>query len=98
MTLLDEQSMDGAMDAHFAKDGHWQELPPARQQPEKSHCVYRALPQALAMSRRHCACAGYRWSSRPGSALRFQAENDLLTCRAAAGRDRLMMAVIQVSR
>ena len=33
---LDEQSMDDAMDALFAKDGHWQEPPPAWQQPEKS--------------------------------------------------------------
>ena len=37
---LDEQSMDDAMDALFAKDGHWQEPPPAWQQPE------RALEQA----------------------------------------------------
>jgi len=33
---IDEQSMDDAMDALFAKDGHWQEPPPAWQQPEKS--------------------------------------------------------------
>ena len=37
---LDEQSMDDAMDALFAKNGHWQEPPPAWQQPE------RALEQA----------------------------------------------------
>ncbi len=37
---LDEQSLDDAMDALFAKDGHWQEPPPAWQQPE------RALEQA----------------------------------------------------
>lgn len=34
--LHDEQSMDDAMDALFAKDGHWQEPPPVWQQPEKS--------------------------------------------------------------
>ena len=33
---LDEQSMDDAMDALFAQDGHWQDPPPAWQQPEKS--------------------------------------------------------------
>jgi RNA polymerase sigma-70 factor, ECF subfamily len=33
---LDEQSMDDAMDALFAKDGHWQDPPPAWQHPEKS--------------------------------------------------------------
>ncbi len=33
---LDEQSMDDAMDALFAKDGHWQQPPPAWQQPEKA--------------------------------------------------------------
>ncbi len=33
---LDEQSMDDALDALFAKDGHWQEPPAAWQQPEKS--------------------------------------------------------------
>lgn len=33
---MDEQSMDDAMDALFAKDGHWQEPPAAWQQPEKS--------------------------------------------------------------
>ena len=33
---LDEQSMDDAMDALFAQDGHWKEPPPAWQQPEKS--------------------------------------------------------------
>jgi RNA polymerase sigma-70 factor, ECF subfamily len=33
---LDEQSMDDAMDALFAKDGHWQDPPAAWQQPEKS--------------------------------------------------------------
>lgn len=33
---LDEQSMDDAMDALFAKDGHWQEPPPAWHHPEKS--------------------------------------------------------------
>ena len=33
---LDEQSMDDALDALFAADGHWQDPPPAWQQPEKS--------------------------------------------------------------
>jgi RNA polymerase sigma-70 factor, ECF subfamily len=33
---MDEQSMDEAMDALFAKDGHWQEPPAAWQQPEKA--------------------------------------------------------------
>jgi RNA polymerase sigma-70 factor (ECF subfamily) len=33
---LDEQSMDDALDALFAKDGHWQDPPAAWQQPEKS--------------------------------------------------------------
>ncbi len=33
---LDEQSMDEAMDALFANDGHWQEPPAAWQQPEKA--------------------------------------------------------------
>lgn len=33
---LDEQSMDDAMDALFAEDGHWQHPPPAWQHPEKS--------------------------------------------------------------
>ncbi len=33
---LDEQSLDDAMDALFAQDGHWKEPPPAWQQPEKS--------------------------------------------------------------
>jgi RNA polymerase sigma-70 factor (ECF subfamily) len=33
---LDEQSMDNALDALFAADGHWQDPPPAWQQPEKS--------------------------------------------------------------
>lgn len=31
----DDQSMDEALDALFAKDGHWKEAPPAWQQPEK---------------------------------------------------------------
>lgn len=31
---LDEQSMDDALDALFASDGHWQEAPQAWQQPE----------------------------------------------------------------
>ncbi len=31
---LDDQSLDDAIDALFAKDGHWQEPPPAWQQPE----------------------------------------------------------------
>lgn len=33
---LDEQSMDDALDALFAQDGHWQDPPVAWQQPEKS--------------------------------------------------------------
>ena len=33
---LDEQSMDDAMDALFAKDGHWAEPPPAWQEPDKA--------------------------------------------------------------
>jgi RNA polymerase sigma-70 factor (ECF subfamily) len=33
---LAEQSMDDALDALFVADGHWQEPPPAWQQPEKS--------------------------------------------------------------
>jgi RNA polymerase sigma-70 factor (ECF subfamily) len=33
---LDDQSMDDALDALFAKDGHWQEPPAVWQQPEKS--------------------------------------------------------------
>jgi RNA polymerase sigma-70 factor (ECF subfamily) len=33
---LDEQSMDDALDALFLKDGHWQEPPPAWQQPERA--------------------------------------------------------------
>ncbi len=33
---LDEQSMEDAMDALFAKDGHWQDPPPAWYHPEKS--------------------------------------------------------------
>jgi RNA polymerase sigma-70 factor (ECF subfamily) len=32
----DEQSMDDALDALFAADGHWAEPPPAWQQPERS--------------------------------------------------------------
>jgi RNA polymerase sigma-70 factor, ECF subfamily len=32
----DDQSMDEALDALFAKDGHWRDEPPAWQQPEKS--------------------------------------------------------------
>ena len=36
IATLDEQSMDDAMDALFAKDGHWQEAPPAGQQPEQA--------------------------------------------------------------
>ncbi len=32
---LDEQSMDDALDALFARDGHWQDPPPAWQQPEQ---------------------------------------------------------------
>lgn len=34
--LLDEQSMDDALDALFLQDGHWQEPPPAWQQPERA--------------------------------------------------------------
>jgi RNA polymerase sigma-70 factor (ECF subfamily) len=33
---LDEQSMDDAMDALFASDGHWAEPPPAWQEPERA--------------------------------------------------------------
>ena len=33
---LDEQSMDDAMDALFAKDGHWAEPPPAWHEPDKA--------------------------------------------------------------
>jgi RNA polymerase sigma-70 factor, ECF subfamily len=33
---LDEQSIDEAIDALFAQDGHWQEAPAAWQQPEKA--------------------------------------------------------------
>jgi RNA polymerase sigma-70 factor (ECF subfamily) len=33
---LDEQSMDDAMDALFAKDGHWQDKPQAWQEPERA--------------------------------------------------------------
>ncbi len=33
---LDDQSMDDAMDALFAKDGHWQDPPLAWHHPEKS--------------------------------------------------------------
>jgi RNA polymerase sigma-70 factor (ECF subfamily) len=33
---LDEQSMDDALDALFAADGHWRDPPPAWQQPEKA--------------------------------------------------------------
>jgi RNA polymerase sigma-70 factor (ECF subfamily) len=33
---LDEQSMDDALDALFQADGHWQESPPAWQEPERS--------------------------------------------------------------
>jgi RNA polymerase sigma-70 factor, ECF subfamily len=33
---LDEQSMDDALDALFAADGHWREPPPAWQQPEQA--------------------------------------------------------------
>ena len=40
IATLDEQSMDDAMDdaitALCAKDGHWQEAPPAGQQPEQA--------------------------------------------------------------
>jgi len=32
---LDEQSIDDAMDALFAQDGHWAEPPPAWQQPDQ---------------------------------------------------------------
>lgn len=32
---LDEQSVDDALDALFADDGHWRDSPPAWQQPEK---------------------------------------------------------------
>jgi RNA polymerase sigma-70 factor, ECF subfamily len=34
--VQDDQSMDEALDALFAKDGHWQEPPPAWHHPEKS--------------------------------------------------------------
>jgi RNA polymerase sigma-70 factor, ECF subfamily len=33
---LDEQSMDDALDALFASDGHWQEAPQAWQRPEQA--------------------------------------------------------------
>lgn len=33
---LDEQSVDDALDALFQSDGHWQDPPPAWQQPEKA--------------------------------------------------------------
>jgi RNA polymerase sigma-70 factor (ECF subfamily) len=33
---LDEQSLDDAMDALFAQDGHWAEPPPAWQQPDRA--------------------------------------------------------------
>lgn len=33
---LDEQSLDDAMDALFAQDGHWAEPPPAWPQPERA--------------------------------------------------------------
>ena len=33
---LDEQSLDDAMDALFAKDGHWAEPPPAWQEPDQA--------------------------------------------------------------
>ena len=33
---LDEQSMDDAMDALFAKDGHWAEPPPAWPEPDRA--------------------------------------------------------------
>jgi RNA polymerase sigma-70 factor, ECF subfamily len=33
---VDEQSMDDALDALFAADGHWREPPPAWQQPDKA--------------------------------------------------------------
>ena len=34
--LLDEQSMNDAMDALFAADGHWAEPPPCWQEPDKA--------------------------------------------------------------
>jgi len=34
--VLDEQSMDDAMDALFARDGHWAEPPPAWQEPDRA--------------------------------------------------------------
>jgi RNA polymerase sigma-70 factor (ECF subfamily) len=37
---LDEQSIDDALDALFARDGHWQDPPPAWQQPDK--CLEQA--------------------------------------------------------
>ena len=37
---LDEQSMDDALDALFAADGHWRDAPPAWQQPEQ--CLEQA--------------------------------------------------------
>jgi RNA polymerase sigma-70 factor (ECF subfamily) len=33
---LDEQSLDDAIDALFQADGHWQDAPPAWQQPERA--------------------------------------------------------------
>ncbi len=33
---LDEQSLDDAIDALFVADGHWQDAPPAWQQPERA--------------------------------------------------------------
>jgi RNA polymerase sigma-70 factor (ECF subfamily) len=33
---LDEQSLDDALDALFQSDGHWQDAPPAWQQPERA--------------------------------------------------------------
>ncbi len=33
---LDEQSLDDALDALFQADGHWQDAPPAWQQPEQA--------------------------------------------------------------
>jgi RNA polymerase sigma-70 factor (ECF subfamily) len=33
---LDEQSLDDALDALFQADGHWQDAPPAWQQPERA--------------------------------------------------------------
>jgi RNA polymerase sigma-70 factor, ECF subfamily len=33
---MDEQSLDDALDALFSANGHWQEPPPAWQQPEKA--------------------------------------------------------------